>query len=192
MMDSVSKLKHDRFLLLTVMIACVVCPGFVFLFVFQHDVFITLDFLKLLMLALSPGAPVFLFNLIPSYLYVQLQPRGPVPESLIASLADDLPNREQVMEQHRAEGRRRDRETMNMAMVVAAVLSIGPLYLPAATHFFTTLSVHGAVAVLIVAEILTFAGACVLGMWPVVRPHRTPMPDVERVPAAAASLGAPG
>jgi hypothetical protein len=69
MIDSISKLKHDRFILLAVIVACVIYPGFVFLFVFERDLFVGLDFLKIMMLALAPTALLFLVNLLPSYLY---------------------------------------------------------------------------------------------------------------------------
>lgn len=172
MIESLSKLKRDRFILLTVLVACVLCPGFAFLFVFLPEIFAALDFTKLLMLALAITTPVYLLCFLPAIFWVRLGTGGVSAEALMNQVPRDTPNYAEVIREHKVDGRRREREQMELAMLLAALLSIVPLYLPLVIRLFTEFEAKSAIVTVAISAVVMTVAAIIVAAWALRRPRR--------------------
>src|SRR5688572_3746043 len=130
MIETVARLRGDRFILVVVLLACVVCPGFALFYVFDQPAFQSLDFGKLTMLSLAIAAPVFLLNLLPSVLYIRLGSSALQPETLISQIAKDTPGYDEVVKRIELQRRRDYRNQTDAALALASVISVVPLYVP--------------------------------------------------------------
>jgi hypothetical protein len=176
MIETLAKLKRDRFILLTVVVGCVICPGFAFLFVFNRDAFTSLEFLKVLMLALAITTPIFLVNFVPTFLWAHLARTSVSAQARADFVAQDTPDRDEVINELEREGRREERQTIERAMLWASALSICPLYLPIALRPFVYLTAEAAIGVVIVAETVVIVAVVALALWQLQRPGKPRLP----------------
>jgi hypothetical protein len=145
MFHEVLNAKNVRVAIALITIPLLVCPGFLFLYVFARASFASFDVLRVLALALSVSAPIFAVNLL-----------GGAAMTLFA-----LPGR-------RPDGEKHEDDIYGSCLVSAAVFSVPPLYLPVLARLFYPLGIRGAVVTATLTElgiVAVMVGLTVLVWW---------------------------
>lgn len=164
MIESVSKLRGDRLILFVCILTGVICPGFLFFYLFDPSTFAALDFGKLLMLAACVTLPAFLPNFGGALLFLSLNGSGPSAKSISSALPDDVENRENIIDGWRAAERRQWRRHVDMALTLGSVVNFFPFYIAFAISPFWLATPRGAAVFIAFAEVATLAVGGFLGM----------------------------
>ncbi len=151
MIDSLKGLARSEFVRLACLIAFVACPGFAWLFTFDRDGFLAMDFGKVLMLGLAISSPVFLVNCVAAYFHDYMtNPRPHMPARMRAQFAIRGKDKEKILKDElEAEEVEKDMSFSTM-FGFAGAIGLIPLYAPLAFHRW--LSLFGAIGVMALLE----------------------------------------